>query len=78
MLIDGGYIDSLGVWHSGCSTLTPGKIELAPAVTRVEYQVTPSQATVPTECRGDVHVFPCKHCGQCKCGKARLAKDGGQ
>jgi hypothetical protein len=24
----------------------------------------------PTECAGDVHVFPCPHCAKCKCGKA--------
>jgi hypothetical protein len=30
----------------------------------------------PTECSGDVHVFPCKKCGECKCGKAKLAKAG--
>lgn len=24
----------------------------------------------PTECSGDVHVFPCPHCDKCKCGKA--------
>lgn len=28
----------------------------------------------PTECSDDVHVFPCKKCGECKCGKAKLAK----
>lgn len=34
-------------------------------------------ATVaPTECAGDVHVFPCLKCGECKCGKARIAKGG--
>jgi hypothetical protein len=28
----------------------------------------------PTECRGDVHVFLCQRCGECECGKAKLAK----
>lgn len=28
---------------------------------------------LPAECCGDVHVFPCKKCGECKCGKAKLA-----
>ena len=32
------------------------------------------QIVAPTECIGDVHVFPCAHCGECKCGKAHLAK----
>lgn len=31
--------------------------------------------TTPTECSGDVHVFPCKKCRDCKCGKAKLARD---
>jgi hypothetical protein len=36
------------------------------------YQ-TPAQP--PQECSGDVHVFPCAKCGECKCGKAKLAKE---
>lgn len=24
----------------------------------------------PTDCFGDVHVFPCPHCDKCKCGGA--------
>lgn len=27
---------------------------------------------VPTVCRGNVHVFPCKRCGECECGQAAL------
>jgi len=29
----------------------------------------------PTECGGDVHVFPCSRCMTCKCGKATLKKE---
>jgi hypothetical protein len=29
----------------------------------------------PTDCSGDVHVFPCARCNVCKCGKATLTKD---
>ena len=29
----------------------------------------------PTECSGDVHVFPCPHCEKCKCGKATVKRD---
>ena len=29
-------------------------------------------STPPTECSGDVHVFPCPHCEKCKCGKASV------
>lgn len=32
-----------------------------------------SVVSTPTECSGDVHVFPCKKCGECRCGKARIA-----
>lgn len=28
----------------------------------------------PTDCCGDIHVFPCPHCNRCKCGKARKDK----
>jgi hypothetical protein len=35
---------------------------------------TNTYQTVPTECSGDVHVFACKKCGECKCGKAKIAK----
>lgn len=27
----------------------------------------------PTECSDGIHVFPCQRCGECKCGKAKLA-----
>jgi len=30
--------------------------------------------TMPVECSGDVHVFPCPHCGKCKCGKATVTR----
>ncbi len=32
---------------------------------------------VPTECSGDIHVFPCPHCDKCRCGKAMKTKGGG-
>jgi hypothetical protein len=44
------------------------------------YYISPWAQTViepPRECSGDVHVFPCPHCDQCKCGGAKkiVAKD---
>ena len=28
----------------------------------------------PTQCAGDVHVFPCPHCALCKCGQATVKR----
>ena len=39
------------------------------------YYVPYTQILVtPTDCSGDVHVFPCPHCNKCKCGGATKAK----
>lgn len=37
------------------------------------HTVTP---VVPTQCSGEVHVFPCPHCDKCKCGGATKARKG--
>ena len=58
---------------------TTGNIQYWPYQPTVYPSVYPQVVTVytnalPTECADDVHVFPCAKCGECKCGKARIAK----
>jgi hypothetical protein len=46
--------------------------------TTYPYWTFPSWQAVtvsPTECSGDIHVFPCPHCNKCKCGKAAKVAD---
>lgn len=44
-----------------------GGISVTPLTTGYWHVVEP-----PRECSGDVHVFPCPHCDNCKCGKATV------
>ena len=53
------------------NTLVPSQYPYAQLYSYPQYVVM----SVPTECSGDVHIFPCKHCRECKCGKAKLTKD---
>ena len=38
-----------------------------PATTQSWQWLNPVE---PTNCSGDIHVFPCPHCDKCKCGQA--------
>ena len=55
-----------------------GTISIAPWDGSYWYPTYPlTFTTQPTECSGDVHVFPCKRCRTCKCGKATLSAKKG-
>lgn len=49
-----------------------------PLTTGVSYYYWPYpwNTSPPTECSGDVHVFPCPHCDSCKCGGATKKHKG--
>lgn len=40
-----------------------------------QYWYPVYQPVTPTQCAGDIHVFPCPHCATCKCGGAEK-RDG--
>jgi hypothetical protein len=67
-----------GWWDAYPQVQTVGCIQISPldnswpAPTYPQWNLTVPQP--PTECSGDVHVFPCQRCNTCKCGKATLAE----
>lgn len=71
----GGSLTSFGGLASGCVQFYP---YTQPCNGYPSYQYIYVTQTAPTECSGDVHVFPCAKCGDCKCGKAKLAKGQGK
>lgn len=63
------------------TSITTGNTGDFPLTTGVSYYYWPYpwNTSVPTECAGEVHVFPCPHCDQCKCGGAmKRPKDKGK
>ena len=69
--------NSISKMNTTGETLTTGVVQFYPytqpwnGYPTYNYLYTTVQ---PTECSGDIHVFPCAKCGDCKCGKAKLAK----
>lgn len=65
-----------GVTTGGAGCITTGNIQFYPSgqpwygYPNYQYLYT---TVAPTECSGDVHVFPCAKCKECKCGKAKLS-----
>lgn len=72
-------------WNPPVQTITTGNITVGSVLPYVYpqgwwngyplyqngyYYVTQA----PTECCGDVHVFPCPHCEKCKCGAATVKR----
>lgn len=51
------------------TTTTVGQTGDFPLTTGISYYYWPNSIQ-PTECSGDMHVFPCPHCDHCKCGDA--------
>jgi len=64
-------------YQGGATTgLTGNCIQYWPVQYPTGYPIYIHTTSTPTECSGEVHIFPCQKCGECKCGKARMTARG--